>query len=109
MLQRLLADRFQFAAHHEMREGVHSVLRVAKGGAKLKEAAAVDNDAVATAQRNRVRNDQANSRIICTGASINDLLSRLYVSYGGLIYDQTGLNRTFAVRGAGQSKVFCFQ
>ena len=42
MLQRLLAERFQFVAHHEMRDKVHSVLRVAKGGPKLKEAAPVD-------------------------------------------------------------------
>ena len=106
MLQRLLAERFQFAAHHEMREGVHQALRVAKGGPKLKEAAAVDtghvpstitgrNGAVVAASQMsqiRVRNDQANSRIICTGASIADFLTRLYVSYGGLIYDQTGLS-----------------
>ena len=39
MLRQLLADRFQFAAHHEMREGVHLVLRVGKGGHKLKDAA----------------------------------------------------------------------
>ena len=65
MLQRLLAERFQFAAHHEMREGVHRVLRVAKGGPKLKEAAAV------VAGAPRVKNDRANSRIICTGASLS--------------------------------------
>jgi uncharacterized protein (TIGR03435 family) len=86
MLQRLLAERFQFAAHHEMREGVHRVARVAKGGPKLKEASAVDPGTP------RVRNDQANSRIICKGATLEEFLFRLEVTgIGGRIYDQTGL------------------
>ena len=86
MLQRLLAERFQFDAHHEMREGVHRVLRVAKGGPKLKEAAAVVPGTIT------VRNDQANSRIICKGATLEEFLFRLEVTgVGGRIYDQTGL------------------
>jgi uncharacterized protein (TIGR03435 family) len=87
MLQRLLAERFQFAAHHEMREGVHRVLRVAKGGPKLKEAAAVEPGTPT------VKNDQANSRIVCKGASIAEFLARLNLTgIGGAIYDQTGLS-----------------
>src|SRR3984957_19595319 len=58
MLQRLLAERFQLTAHHEMREGIHRVLRVAKGGPKLKEFAAAEPDVPP------VRDDQANSRMI---------------------------------------------
>lgn len=86
MLQRLLAERFQFAAHHEMRDGVHWVLRVAKGGPKLKDAAAVEPGTP------KFKNDRANSRIICTGASIAEFLSFLNVTgVGGPIYDQTGL------------------
>jgi uncharacterized protein (TIGR03435 family) len=87
MLQGLLAERFQFAAHHEMREGVHRVLRAAKGGPKLKEAAAVEPGTPT------VKNDQANSRIICKGASIAEFLGRLNMTgVGGPIYDQTGLS-----------------
>lgn len=86
MLQRLLAERFQFAAHHELREGVQRVLRVAKGGAKLKEAAAAEPGT------RPVKVDRANSRIICTGASIADFLGILEWTGGGQIFDQTGLN-----------------
>jgi uncharacterized protein (TIGR03435 family) len=85
MLQRLLAARFRFAAHHEMRAGVHQVLRVAKGGLKLKEAAVVPGTPT-------VRVDRANSRLICTGASIAEFLFRLEVNGAGQIFDQTGLN-----------------
>jgi len=86
MLQRLLGERFQFAAHHEMREGVHLVLRVAKGGPKLKEAAAVEPGTPP------VKNDAANSRIICKGATLEELLFRLNVTgIGAKVYDQTGL------------------
>jgi uncharacterized protein (TIGR03435 family) len=86
MLQRLLAERFQFTAHHEMSEGTHLVLRVAKGGPKLKEAAAVEPDTPP------VKNDPANSRIICKGATLEEFLFRLNVTgIGGKIYDQTGL------------------
>jgi uncharacterized protein (TIGR03435 family) len=84
MLQRLLAERFQFAAHHEMREGVHQVLWVAKGGSKLKETAEV------LAGTPTVKNDRANSRIVCTGASMAEFLSFLNMTgMGGPIYDQT--------------------
>jgi uncharacterized protein (TIGR03435 family) len=86
MLQRLLVERFRFAAHHEVTEGVHRALRVAKGGPKLKEAAAV------VPGTPTVRNDQANSRIICKGATLEELLLRLEaIGIGGRIYDQTGL------------------
>jgi uncharacterized protein (TIGR03435 family) len=85
MLQRLLAERFRFAAHHEMRAGVHQVLKVAKGGPKLKEAAVVPGTPT-------VRADRANSRLICTGASIAEFLFRLEVNGAGQIFDQTGLN-----------------
>jgi uncharacterized protein (TIGR03435 family) len=92
MLQRLLAERFQFAAHHEMREGVQRVLRVAKGGPKLKEAGAVEPGTPVGPATPRVRNDQANSRIICKGATLEEFLLRLNVTgIGGPIYDQTGL------------------
>ena len=87
MLQRLLAERFQFAAHHEMREGVHRVLRVAKGGHKLKETTAVVEDTP------KVKNDRANSRIVCTGASIADFVRFLNMTgIGGTIYNQIGLS-----------------
>jgi uncharacterized protein (TIGR03435 family) len=84
MLQRLLAERFQFAAHHEMREGVHQVLRVAKGGPKLKEAVPVPGTPT-------VKHDSANSRIVCTGATLDELLFRLQVMGSQRIYNQTGL------------------
>jgi uncharacterized protein (TIGR03435 family) len=87
MLQRLLADRFQFAAHHEMRQGVHRVLRVGKGGPKLKEAAAGAEGTI------RVKSDLANFRIICRGATLAEFLFRVW-SMGTereRIYDQTGL------------------
>ena len=90
MLQRLLTERFQFAGHHEMREGLHRVLRIAKGGPKLKETAAAE-PATPT-----VRNDRANSRIVCTGATMEEFLYRLEVTgIGGRIYDQTGLTRRY--------------
>ena len=86
MLQRLLAERFQFAAHHEMRNGVHRVLRVAKGGPKLKEAAAIVEGTA------KVKNDRASARIVCTGATIAEFLIFVNVTgTGGTIYDQTGL------------------
>lgn len=86
MLQRLLAERFQFAAHHEMREGVHRELRVAKGRPKLQEAGAVAPDTP------KIKIDRANSRIICTGAGIDDLLVFLNMTgIDGAIYNQTGL------------------
>jgi uncharacterized protein (TIGR03435 family) len=88
MLQKLLAERFQFAAHHEMREGVHRVLRVAKGGPKLKEAAAAEPGI------RPVRDDQASSRMIFRGVTITGFLTRLNVTgtTGGEIYDRTGLS-----------------
>ncbi|MGA3237897.1 MAG: TIGR03435 family protein [Bryobacteraceae bacterium] len=87
MLQKLLVERFQFAAHHEVREGVHQVLQVAKGGPKLKEVAAV------VAGRHTVTNDGVNSRINCTGCSIDEFLGFLNVTgLGGPIYDRTGLS-----------------
>ena len=78
------------------------MLRVSKGGAKLKEAAAVDtghvpatitgrNGGVVAASQITVRNDQANSRMICTGATIADFLFRLGANGAGQILDQTGL------------------
>ena len=73
MLQQLLANRFQLAAHHEMREGVHLVLRVEKGGHKLKDAAP---NGELTAP---VRSDPANLRIICRGATLEEFLFRLWV------------------------------
>jgi uncharacterized protein (TIGR03435 family) len=85
MLRKLLADRFQFVAHHEMREGVHQVLRVGKRGANLKEA----GPPVAGARA--VRNDQANQRIVCQGATLDDFLGYLGATGNGRIYDQTGL------------------
>ena len=85
MLQKLLADRFQFAAHHEMREGVHQVLRVGKRGAKLREAGPP------VAGIRPVRNDQANQRIVCQGATLADFLYYLGATGSGRIYDRTGL------------------
>jgi uncharacterized protein (TIGR03435 family) len=84
MLQRLLAERFQFVAHHEMREGVQQVLRVAKGGSKLKAGTVVPGTPT-------VKVDAANSRMICTGATLEELLFRLQVNGSGRIYDQTAL------------------
>ena len=90
MLQRLLAERFQFAAHHEMRDGVHRVLRVAKGGPKLNGATAAEPGTP------KVRNDRLNSRLICSGASIADLVYFLNVTgIGGTIYDRTGLSGNY--------------
>ena len=87
MLQRLLAERFQLAVHHEVREGIHRVLRVAKGGPKLKEASAAGPDV------RPIRDDQANSRMIFSGVSIAGFLARLNLtSSGGPIYDRTGLS-----------------
>jgi uncharacterized protein (TIGR03435 family) len=87
MLQRLLAERFQLTAHHEMREGVHRVLRVAKGGPKLKEVAAAEPDIPP------VRNDQANSRMTFRGVTIAGFLARLNLTGSGApIYDRTGLS-----------------
>ncbi len=86
MLQRLLAERFQFAAHHEMREGVHRVLRVAKGGPKLRESGTIEPGTPA------MRNDQANSRLIYKGASVAGLVANLNLTgIGEPIYDRTGL------------------
>lgn len=86
MLQRLLAERFQFAAHREMRVGVRRVLRVAKGGPQLKDAAP------AVERTPKVRSDGANARIVCTGATIAEFLFFLArTGVGGPIYDRTGL------------------
>ena len=87
MLQRLLAERYQFAAHHEMRDGLHRVLRIAKGGPKLQVSTGVEPDT------RPVKDDQANSRMIFSGVSIAGFLARLNLtSSGGPIYDRTGLS-----------------
>ncbi len=95
MLQRLLAERLQFTAHHEMREGMHRVLRIAKGGPKLQEVAASKPGVPFVPEPGvpRIKDDQANSRMIFRGVSIPELLARLNLTgIGGAIYDRTGLS-----------------
>jgi uncharacterized protein (TIGR03435 family) len=85
-LQALLADRFQLALRHEMREQTVYVLAVAKGGPKMKESA--NQSESAFIKRGR-------GQITARGAQMEGLIRFLAIDVQRPITDRTGLTRHY--------------
>ena len=81
-LRSLLADRFALRVHEEQRERTVLALRIAKGGPKLAEAAAEN-------QQGRI--STVDGRIQGFGAPISMLVTQLSMATGLVVEDETGL------------------
>ena len=81
MMQSLLADRFQLKVHHETRELPVYNLVIAKGGSKLKEAAAGEKGWTSMSSR----------QISATAVDIHSLAFSLANDVGRFVIDKTGL------------------
>ena len=87
MLQKLLADRFQLKVHHQTEQLPIYNLMVAKGGPKLKQAAADASGGVSWGNRKLTGN-----RVEITGLTnaLSDTLNRVVI-------DKTGLTRQYTI------------
>jgi uncharacterized protein (TIGR03435 family) len=81
MLQALLADRFQLKVHYETRELPVYNLVIAKGGSKLKEAAAGE----------RAWMSMSPTRLTATAFGMHELVYSLSNDVGRVVIDKTGL------------------
>jgi uncharacterized protein (TIGR03435 family) len=103
MLQRMLADRFQFAAHRETKEHQGYSLIVAKSGSKLKDASALTeapplpgifSGKDASAFEGRVlisREGKGTSALTGRGVSMSQLANTLSESLDAFVVDRTGM------------------
>lgn len=81
MMRSLLADRFQLKVHHETRELPVYNLVIAKGGSKLKEAAAGEKGSTSMSSR----------QMTATAIEIHSLTFSLANDVGRFVIDKTGL------------------
>jgi len=95
MLQALLADRFQLAAHHDQKDMPVYLLTVAKGGPKLQEAAKPDDPAGCP----RVTGDPGLNHRACHNSKITAMIKLLPQAAGNYVdhpvVDMTGLTGSY--------------
>jgi bla regulator protein blaR1 len=102
MMRSVLVDRFNFAAHREIRDLPVYELVVAKGGPKLKEAVAGDT------YPNGLKDDQGQSSpgtmrvgrgtVDCQAIPMTTLLEVLSSLAGRTVVDKTGLNGKYDIK-----------